>query len=290
MFFIIFIILLVVIILMTFLVTYEGFVTQSNSTNTTIVTPDLTLSFTININSLKNEETLILKKDSLLITLLPNLSKLRIYIDNINTHIDMNNELPLNVNNNIKIVFNHGINEENGWINSQFISQLPDTLPSGSWQSTAQDYSVKNGILYSSLLNSQGTYVPNNAIITPTINMFNNINGSFYPSNPVPSGYTGPCCYMVNLIKKQFYQLPSSISTPTSKTNTLNTTELSGLTFMGQLTTNLNYSKPSIVLYLNGTQILTEQLKAFPQFNSNTLLSTENTNNTFYSISAISMQ
>jgi hypothetical protein len=53
---------------------------------------------------------------------------------------------------------------------------------------------------------------------------------------------------------------------------------------MGQLSTSLNYSKPSLVLYLNGTQILTEQLKSFPQFNSGSILSTENTNNTFYTL------
>jgi hypothetical protein len=276
------ILILILILILSVYTTYEGFNTSSSSSTSAVITPDLTLSFTLNINALKNEETLILKKDNLLITILPNLSKLRIYLDN--TYVDMNNELPLNVNNNIKIVFNHGINEENGWMHSQFISELPDKLPEGSWKSTAQDYSVKNGILYSELLNAQGTYVQSNAIITPTNNMFNNNNGSFYPSNPVPTGYNNPCCYMVNLNKKQFYQLPSTNSSPNSKTKTLNTTNLSGLTYMGQLTTNLNYSKPSLVLYLNGTQILTEQLKSFPQFNSGTLLSTENTNNTFYSL------
>jgi len=265
-----------------FLRTYEGFTSTTSNTSDTLLIPDLTLSFNININELKNEETLILKKDNLLITLLPKLSKLRIYLDN-DTYIDMNNELPLNVNNNIKILFNRGINEDNGWVHSQFISDLPNKLPEGTWKLTAQDYSVKNGILQSELLNTQGVYVKSNTIITPNSNIINN-NGSFLPTNPIPNGYTNPCCYMVNLDKKQFYQVPSNNSSPNSKTKTLNTNNLSGLTYMGQLSTSLNYSKSSLVLYLNGTQILTEQLKSFPQFNSGSILSTENTNNTFYTL------
>jgi hypothetical protein len=256
----------------------ESFITNVKSSNP-IITPDLTLTFTLNINSVKNEEALILKKDNMLITILPNSSKLRLYIDN--TIIDMNTELPLNINNNIKFIFNRGINEENGWVHSQFISQIPDVLPSGTWQSSAQNYSINNGILYSDLLNMQGAYMPSNVIITPNANTFNNNNGSFYPSNPVPNGYNQPCCYIVNLNKKQFYQTSSNIS---SKTSTLNTTKLSGLTFMGQLSNNFNYSKPSVTMYVNGTQVLIEHLIMFPEFTQSSILSTENSNNTYYSL------